>query len=94
MRIVNGVAQLAQSVAGGGVRGGGVAKARGEEGRIGEDCRIGEVGGDSVRARCFVCFWSCLYSFIFESTISRFKGISPVLIKELRAIVPLLKTLS
>ena len=97
VRIVRGVAQFAQSLVGGGgegVRGGGVANAVGEDGRIGEACRIGEVGGVGIRARSFSAFCSCLYSFIRKRTISGFNGISPVLIKELRAIAPLLKTLS
>jgi hypothetical protein len=94
VRIVNGIAQLAQSIVGEGVRGSGVVKAGGEEGRIGEDCQTGEVGGVGICACWFVFFLSCLYSFIFESTVSRFNGISPVLTKELCAIVLLLKTLS
>jgi len=47
VRSVNGVDQLCQSSCGG-VRGGGVANAGGEEGRIGEMCLGGGVG---VRGR-------------------------------------------
>jgi len=55
VRADRGVSPLAQLMVGDGVRGSRVVKA-GEEGRIGEDCRTGEVGGVGVRGRRFSCF--------------------------------------
>jgi hypothetical protein len=64
------------------MRGSGVVKTSGEEGRIGKSCRIGLIRGVGVRARRFSCFLSYLYSFIFKSITFTFKGISLVLRKE------------
>lgn len=56
MRIINSVAQLAQSIVGEGVQSGRVVKAGGEERRIGKEYQIGEVRGVSVQACRFSCF--------------------------------------
>jgi hypothetical protein len=93
VRIINSVSHSFQLIIEEGVRDSGVVKA-GEDRKRGEDYRIGEVRGLGVYARRFYCFWSCLYSFIFDRTTSGLSGISPVFLKEFRAIMRLLKTLS